>query len=62
MTQILAPVDRSRALENVVAELEGEAARRESITALRHFPPQPADFVEFPEELSPEIREALRRR
>jgi DEAD/DEAH box helicase domain-containing protein len=62
MTQILAPVDRSRALENVVAELQGEAARRESITALRHFPPRPADFVDFPEELSPSIREALRRR
>jgi len=62
MTQILAPVDRSRALENVVAELEGEAARLQSITALRHFPPQPADFVDFPEELSPAIREALRRR
>ncbi|MGH9388017.1 MAG: DEAD/DEAH box helicase, partial [Vicinamibacteria bacterium] len=62
MTQILAPVDRSRALENVVAELEGEAARLQSITALRHFPPQPADFVDFPEDLSPAIREALRRR
>jgi DEAD/DEAH box helicase domain-containing protein len=62
MTQILAPVDRSRALENVVAELEGEAARLQSITALRHFPPQPADFVDFPEDLSPSIREALRRR
>ena len=62
MTQILAPIDRSRALENVVAELEGEAARLQSITALRHFPPQPADFVDFPEELSPSIREALRRR
>jgi DEAD/DEAH box helicase domain-containing protein len=62
MTQILAPVDRSRALENVVAELEGEAARLQSITALRHFPPQPADFVEFPEELSPALRDALRRR
>jgi DEAD/DEAH box helicase domain-containing protein len=62
MTQILAPVDRSRALENVVAELEGEAARLHSITALRHFPPQPADFVDFPEDLSPAIQEALRRR
>ena len=62
MTQILAPIDRSRALENVVAELEGEAARLQSITALRHFPPQPADFVDFPEDLSPSIREALRRR
>jgi DEAD/DEAH box helicase domain-containing protein len=62
MTQILAPVDRSRALENVVAELEGEAARLQSITALRHFPPQPADFVDFPDELSRSIREALRRR
>ena len=62
MTQILAPFDRSRALENVVAELEGEAARLQSITALRHFPPQPADFVDFPDDLSPAIREALRRR
>jgi DEAD/DEAH box helicase domain-containing protein len=62
MTQILAPVDRSRALENVVAELEGEAAKLSSITALRHFPPQPADFVDFPADLSPAIREALRRR
>ncbi|HEY7818321.1 MAG TPA: DEAD/DEAH box helicase, partial [Vicinamibacteria bacterium] len=62
MTQILAPVDRSRALENVVAELEGEAARLQSITALRHFPPQPADFVDFPEDLSDQIRDALHRR
>jgi DEAD/DEAH box helicase domain-containing protein len=62
MTQILAPVDRSRALENVVAELEGEAARLQSITALRHFPPQPADFADFPQDLSPAIQEALRRR
>ncbi len=62
MTQILAPVERSRALEKVVSELEGEAARRESITALRHFPPQPADFVDFPEELSPLLKDALRRR
>jgi DEAD/DEAH box helicase domain-containing protein len=62
MTSILAPVDRGRALEKVVAELEGEAARRETVTALRHFPPQPADFVDFPEELSPALADALRRR
>ncbi|MGH9319775.1 MAG: DEAD/DEAH box helicase [Vicinamibacteria bacterium] len=62
MTQILAPVDRSRALESVVAELESEGARLSSITALRHFPPLPADFVDFPEELSKELAEALGKR
>jgi DEAD/DEAH box helicase domain-containing protein len=62
MTQILLPLDRSRALASVVAELEGEASRRESITALRHFPPKPGDFADFPEELSPSIQEALVRR
>lgn len=63
MTQILAPVDRSRALEKVVAELKGETGRGlESITAVRHFPPLPASFVDFPDELSPAIRQALEKR
>jgi DEAD/DEAH box helicase domain-containing protein len=62
MTEILAPVDRSHALENVIAELKSDGARLESITALRHFPALPADFVDFPEELAPEIVAALRKR
>jgi DEAD/DEAH box helicase domain-containing protein len=62
MTQILAPVDRSHALEKVIAELKGEGGRLDSITALRHFPPLPASFDDFPDELHPAIIEALRKR
>jgi DEAD/DEAH box helicase domain-containing protein len=62
MTQILAPIDRGQALENVIAELKGEKARPRSITALRHFPPLPADLVDFPSELHPAIVEALAKR
>jgi DEAD/DEAH box helicase domain-containing protein len=62
MTQILAPIDRGQALENVIAELKGERARPQSITALRHFPPLPADFADFPSDLHPAIVSALAKR
>jgi DEAD/DEAH box helicase domain-containing protein len=62
MTQILAPVDRSHALENVIAELSGEGKRLTSITTVRHFPALPADFVDFPDELHPALVAALKKR
>jgi DEAD/DEAH box helicase domain-containing protein len=62
MTQILAPVDRSHALENVIAELKGEGKRLPAITTVRHFPPLPASFADFPDELHPALVEALKKR
>jgi DEAD/DEAH box helicase domain-containing protein len=62
MTSILAPADRGHALENVIAELKGEGSRLDAITAIRHFPPLPADFADFPDDLDPRIVAALRGR
>ena len=62
MSQILAPADRGRALQNVIDELKGGAQQLPTVTALRHFPAVPAHFADFPDELRPEIVEALRRR
>ena len=62
MSQILAPADRGSALQKVIDELKGDGSRLPSVTALRHFPPQPAHFSEFPEGLRPELVDALRRR
>jgi DEAD/DEAH box helicase domain-containing protein len=62
MTQILAPVDRNHALQRVIHELSGEGARISSITAIRHFPPMPADFVDFPEGLDGRLVAALKKR
>ena len=62
MSQILAPADRGRALQNVIDELKGGAQQLPTVTALRHFPAVPAHFADFPDDLRPEIVEALRRR
>ena len=62
MSQILAPADRGHALQNVIDELKGGARQLPTVTALRHFPALPAHFADFPDELRPEIVEALRRR
>ncbi|HSF14494.1 MAG TPA: DEAD/DEAH box helicase [Vicinamibacteria bacterium] len=62
MTSILAPADRGQALQKVIAELEGERSRPQSITAVRHFPPLPADLADFPPELMTAIADALKRR
>ncbi len=62
MTQILAPVDRSQALQKVIHELSGEGARISTITAVRHFPPLPADFVDFPDGLDERLVAALKKR
>ena len=62
MSQILAPADRGHALQNVIDELKGGARQLPTVTALRRFPALPAHFADFPDELRPEIVEALRRR
>ena len=62
MTQILAPVDRSQALQKVIHELSGEGARISAITAVRHFPSLPADFVDFPDGLDERLVAALKKR
>ena len=59
MTQILAPADKSHALQNVIAELQGETGRIPSITAIRHFPASPANFSDYPDEVNPKLRAAL---
>ena len=62
MTQILAPADRGSALQKVIDELKGDSGRLPTVTALRHFPALPAHFADFPDDLRPELVDALRRR
>jgi len=62
MSQILAPADRGTALQKVIDEISSQSGRLPTVTALRHFPAQPAHFEDFPDGLRPEIVDALRRR
>ena len=62
MTQILAPADRGSALQKVIDELKGDSGRLPTVTALRYFPALPAHFADFPDDLRPELVDALKRR
>ena len=62
MTKILAPSNRSSALTKAIDELKDSSIRAPTVTALRHFPALPGDFMDFPETLRHELVDALRKR
>ncbi len=62
MSSILAPADRSHALQRVISEISEQAGRHPSITAVRHFPALPASFAPFPDGLNPKLLEVLTKR
>ena len=62
MTKILAPSNRNSALTKAIDELKDSSIRAPTVTALRHFPALPGDFMDFPETLRHELVDALRKR
>ena len=56
----LTPAKRQAAIRSLVSEIRTRWPR--GVTALRRFPPVPAEFRPFPERLAPELVEAYRKR
>lgn len=53
--------ERRAAIRSLVAELDAHPTLR-GVTALRHFPAEPADTRAFPDSIEPPLREAYRRK
>lgn len=56
----LTPAKRQAAIRSLVTEIQARWPR--GVTALRRFPPTPAEFRSFPDAIAPELAEAYRER
>ena len=62
MSSILAPNDRSQALQRVISEISEQVGHLPSITAARHFHALPANFSPVPDGLNLKLVKALTKR